>query len=262
MGKDKHAPQAEETLRRYGFKVRAESARNIGNRFVAGEFDDEPDLFCIRGKSGIFVEIKTFKSAFPIASYRIGQRKWATEATESGHDVWLWFFGGDHPANYDETRHDKDNNLYRPRKAWLIPYSIVRTVLERFEDEDLQKSIPYGRKKKMNPTIRKENLTFTGIFKAYELNYKKGGVWGLYQEHPFATEYLSELIPNMDYIHDRRFAISDKIFVEGYSEEYEIADYGEYDIHHKCWQYSIKSWENEMQFSGVLENTMRISLRR
>lgn len=257
MGKDKYAPEAEAILRGTGMTVRAESSRRKGRKedagFTSGERDDEPDLVCVTGQHGIFIEIKTFKASFKMSSLREGQRQWLRDALQNGSNCWLWFWGGDHPANYNRDKVGKDGSLYRPRTPWLIPFDVYEHAEKRFEG--IQRSIPYGMKRKMNPKIRAGNWTFNGMFKRYRIMIRKNGDWHFNAEHPFAQQFFPHM--TFDKHYKPMFNVGDSIEIKGYEgDRFEIVGYRSYDWGTKCWLYSVEGITNEQKYSGIPENNV------
>lgn len=257
MAKDKHANDIEDTLRALQWTTRSEKSKRTSDGYTSGELEGEPDILAIRNKIGVFIEVKTFKAAFTISKYSEEQIKWALDAIQNRSEhVWVWFFGGGDPPNYDEKKLNKKGMPYQPRKAWLMPFMVMYKTFKLYEGK--QKSIPYGNQLRMNAYIRKHELHFLGHFKRYEMIYETGNRWLFCREHPFAEEFM----PNDLFMvrNDYRFKAHDKVHIEGYPGKlYEIKHIEKFNWNTRCWTYKVYDIANDLTFGGVLENTMYLA---
>jgi hypothetical protein len=255
MGKDKHANDIEDTLREVGWTTRSEKSKRTKNGYTSGEREGEPDILAIRHGVGIFIEAKTFKAAFTISKYSDEQIKWALDAQNRSEHMWVWFFGGGDPPNYDHTKTNKDGKPYQPRKAWLMPFMVMYKTFQIYEGR--QKSIPYGNQLRMNAFIRDNELHFLGQFKRYEMTYETGNKWTFCWEHPFRVQFM----PNEPFPlkHEHRFNAHDKVRISGYSSVYKVLRLDHYNWNADCWEYTVYDASNDMEFGSVSEDTMYLA---
>ena len=160
-----------------------------------------------------FVEVKNGKAAtdygsFMLDEWRENQRRWAEFVEDMGIGLyWIFLVLGPDRANVRGWNRDADGNLtpnlnpktgkqYKPKKAWLVPRTVMVYVDELVRSCD-QTTLPYFAGKGYNIKMQTEGIDAVRLLKDYALEWSNGG-WSLPRNHQFFHIYQPPMSPEND----------------------------------------------------------------
>lgn len=186
---DKHAEELGAMLKRQAHAVDVRTDHTT--RFATAGAEGRTDTVATFPNGTAFIEVKagddgwTTRHNDPTKGWTLKQRKYAEWAqNELGRDVYICLFVGTDRPDYDPMK-------YKPRKAFLIPFSTAKMIVDLVEIEGIN-SIPYSLNINSRKFLKEHNISCISAFKDWELTWVNSG-WAVDFTHPFYGKYLHRI---------------------------------------------------------------------